>query len=83
MPQYRFDVVDGQGRIYRDDEGLDLPSAEAARKHALREARGVLAQEPAGVEDYSRWEIRVSDSSGGVIMTVRFADACGRGNGLD
>ena len=80
MPRFLFDVVNSTGHVYRDDEGLDLPSMDVAREHALREARGVIAQEPVGAVDYSRWEIRVSDDTGSLLMKVSFTEACSGGS---
>ncbi len=80
MPRFLFDVVNSTGHVYHDDEGLDLPSVDAAREHALREARGVMAQEPVGAVDYSHWEIWVSDESRRLLAKVNFSEACGGGS---
>jgi hypothetical protein len=36
MPRFFFDYRDGQGRLDRDDEGVEFPSLKAAYEDATR-----------------------------------------------
>ncbi len=74
MPPYYFDVIDGHG-IAEDEDGLDLPDAEAARAEALAGARGILADEvKTGRIDLS-WRIDVRDETHEFLFSVPFAEA--------
>ncbi len=74
MPPYYFDVIDGHG-IAEDEDGLDLPDAEAARAEALAGARGILADEvKTGRIDLS-WRIDVRDGTHEFLFSVPFAEA--------
>jgi hypothetical protein len=41
MPRYYFDLLDGND-LYPDDEGLELPSIEAARQEAAHSLADLL-----------------------------------------
>lgn len=74
MPQYFFDLHNDVDAI--DYEGLDLPDVQAARRHALGEARAMIQ---ASVADSGRIDLRhniqVRDETGAILHVIRFEDA--------
>jgi hypothetical protein len=74
MAQYFFDLHNDIDAI--DDEGVDLPDIEAAKAHALAEARTMIQ---ASVADTGRIDLRhhldIRDESGAVVHVMRFEDA--------
>lgn len=73
MPRFFFNVYDDVVAI--DEEGLDLPNAEAARLHAVAGARDLMAtQVKHGYLIRSHW-IDVVDAQGEMVLQVRFGDA--------
>jgi Domain of unknown function (DUF6894) len=75
MPRYYFNLEDGKRLL--DDEGLDLPDLDAARKEALRASNELLRAGPKG--DFwngSYWRMWVTDEPNGegrTIFTLRFS----------
>jgi hypothetical protein len=73
MPLYLFHVYNGQ--ISLDDEGRDLPDLEAARRHAILAARGLMRDGlEAGSINLSHF-IAIDDEAGERVLTVTFGDA--------
>lgn len=68
MPKYFFDFYDAQGGIV-DDEGVDLPSQDAARSEARQTvgeaARALMAKGADG-----RVMVRVRDQAGPVLTVT-------------
>jgi len=58
-----------------DNEGVELPSAEAAIAHAELEARQLAAEEVRGGRLVLDHRIDVAGTQGKVIATVMFRDA--------
>lgn len=60
----------------RDDEGRQLDDIEAARRHAVTEARHLMS---ADVKDRGEinlaHRIEVADETGGTVAVVRFGEA--------
>jgi hypothetical protein len=74
MPRYYLHMSDGNGFI-EDEEGIDLPDAEAARATALRCARDVMMGEVrSGTLDLTSF-IEVEDEQRKLLFTLTFADA--------
>jgi len=67
MPKYFFDFHDGQGAI-ADDEGIELPSLDAARSEA-RQTMGEAARSMAKGAD-ARIVVQVRDQSGPVLTVA-------------
>ena len=73
MPRYFFHIYDDI--IAHDDEGADLPNVAAARLHALRGARDLIAEQVRhGYFVRSHW-IEVVDEEGEAVLTLTFRDA--------
>ena len=73
MPRYFFHVYDDV--IAQDEEGVELPSIEAARLNALIGARDLIAEQVRrGYFVLSHW-IDVVDEQGAPVLTVAFRDA--------
>jgi hypothetical protein len=74
MPLFYLHVCNGNGFV-EDEEGQDLPNADAARAAAIRGARDIMA------EDIRRGEldpasfIEVEDSDHQHLFTLQFGDA--------
>ena len=73
MPRYYFDCL-GDHELVADDHGADLPSLTAAREHALRIARSVMAA-GSRTDDWSRWTVDVADEAGEPVLVVPFPEA--------
>jgi hypothetical protein len=71
MPRYFFHVMDGQVGI--DDEGTELPDADAARLEALKTAGSILAAgEANGMLAETPWNMTVVDESSRTVFTLAF-----------
>lgn len=74
MPRFYFHVRDDADSP--DEEGVELPDAEAARDYAAKSARELMCdtlKQEARITPHHR--IDIEDEQGGVIATVRFGDA--------
>ncbi len=72
MRHYYFNLTDGR-RLYPDPLGMCLLDADAARQHALEDARSLL--ESWMVRSPSPWRIEVRDDSDSLICSVSLAEA--------
>lgn len=73
MPRYFFHVSDGAG-FAEDEEGRELPSAEAARREAIDGAGDLMAAEVrAGALDLASF-IEVEDEAHNHLFTVTFEE---------
>ena len=74
MPQFFFHLYNDV--VTRDEEGLDLPGAEAALREARRGARSLAAEH---VMQHGRLVlhhfIEVEDANGETVAKVTFGDA--------
>jgi len=74
VPTYYFDLYNDMDVI--DDEGCDLPDLEAAKAHALAEARTMIeanVAETGKVDLTHRMDVR--NESGATVHSLRFEDA--------
>jgi hypothetical protein len=72
MPRYFFNVYDDA--VTLDDEGSELPTADAARDHAIKAARELACHEVLSGHLGLTHRIEVADQYGGEVATVRFKD---------
>ena len=73
MPHFFFNVYDDV--VAMDEEGLSLPSLDAARLQAVVEARALMAdQVTRGYLVRSHW-IDVLDEEGAIVLHLPFGDA--------
>ena len=71
MSVFHFHGVDGGEHPDRD--GRELPSADEARKEALRAAGAMLQEAASGRNDFDQsWEMRVTDAHGLVLFLLDF-----------
>lgn len=74
MPQYYFDLHNDMD--VADNEGKKLPDIEAARTHALEEARHMIA---ASTTEQGKIDLRhyitVRDEGGAEVHCIDFGDA--------
>jgi hypothetical protein len=70
MPQFYFDVTDGE--FVPDFEGVELAGLEAARAHAIDLAADLLNANAAKFWRGEEWFIEVKDDCGLVVLTLLF-----------
>ena len=71
MPRYYFDILDGDQQT-RDDEGLVLANAEAARREAIASLLDLARDElPEG--DHHAFEIKVRDTQDHYLLAAKLA----------
>ncbi|WP_441235272.1 DUF6894 family protein [Bradyrhizobium sp. 930_D9_N1_4] len=74
MPRYYFDLLDG-GVLAVDEEGLELPSLQAAQAEAAKSLADLARDavyDPAATLDKRDMAIEVRDATG-AVMQVKFA----------
>ena len=74
MPRYFFDLYNDM--VVQDDEGVELTDLEAAKKHAFKEARQMIA---ASVTEQGKIDLRhyvkIRDGLGDEVHCIDFEDA--------
>lgn len=70
MPKFHFNVHDGHD--YPDLEGMELPTMEAARKHAARYAGELLQSSPETFWQGGEWRMDATDAAGLVLFSLMF-----------
>lgn len=74
MTRCFFDLIDGLG-VTSDEEGRELPDPGEARRHAIREARAIMAAGLLdGMIDLSA-HIVVRTEQGEILLELRFDEA--------
>ena len=73
MPRFFFHVFDDAEAL--DEEGLELPCADAAMREALRSARSLAAEQVGHGRLCLHHLIKIEDESGAAVATVAFGDA--------
>lgn len=71
MQRYFFNLSDGR-RWYPDPEGVELNGRDAAREHALHDARSLLKSWMA--RSALPWRLVVHDSAGTVVCSLNLAE---------
>jgi hypothetical protein len=71
MPRFYFDVADGS-ESDRDDDGLEFPTLDAARKAAL-ETLGDIARDELPDGDRRDFSISIRDESGQALLKATLA----------
>lgn len=69
MPRYFFHVREGS-ELNRDQEGQELPNAEAARKEAVSTAREILGEKLLHGGSLNHRTIEIADETGHVVDVV-------------
>ena len=73
MPRFFFHVFDDV--VVRDDEGIELPDAEAARGAALAGARAMMCDQLMKGRLSLHHRIEVEDEDGADVLTLPFGEA--------
>lgn len=73
MPLFFFHIHDGFG--FKDEQGIDMADAAAARVAALAGARGMMSEQVKNGRLSLHHRIEVEDEHGGSILTLPFGDA--------
>lgn len=74
VPVYYFTVITRGGPIV-DEEGTELPSLEAARVEAIKDARSLMSAAVLDGRDISSRHVEIHDGNGAVLLSVAFTDA--------
>lgn len=73
MPRFFFHIHDDV--VLRDEEGIELADAEAARGAALDGARAMMCDQLRDGRLSLHHRIEVESEDGGPVLTLSFADA--------
>ena len=73
MPLFFFHIYDDA--VVRDEDGIELADAEAARSAALAGAHALMCDQMKTGRLNLRHRIEVEDESGVAILSLPFADA--------
>lgn len=74
MARFYFHLADADGCI-RDEAGIDLSGAEAAKLEAVKGARSIIAHDALSGELDLTGRIEVTDEHGAPVLTLPFAQA--------
>jgi hypothetical protein len=73
VPRFFFHIFDDV--VIRDDEGIELDDAEAARRTALAGARSLMCDQLAQGRLSLHHRIEVRDEMGDEVLNLAFGDA--------
>jgi hypothetical protein len=72
MPRYFFHFTDGRQQ-FTDSTGVELPSIEAMRQHAMQQIRELRDAIPSvKLQNWSHWKIVVVDNVGNTAYKIGF-----------
>ena len=86
MPRYVFNLRHrpGPAGLALDQEGEVLADVNAARAHALSEARQMSARDRLTmIRDWMDCAFEITDDAGTLLLTVPFSETVPRHDGLD
>jgi hypothetical protein len=72
--RYHFNIIKPSG-IVHDHEGTELPTLQAARAHAIKDARLLMSMAILEGRDVSGRNVEITDEEGEVLLVVPFRDA--------
>lgn len=78
MPHYYFHVREGAD-LSRDEEGQDLPNADAARREAISSSREILGEKLLHGGSLNHRTIEIADETGHVVDVVNSSDVLFKG----
>lgn len=78
MPRYYFHVREGSD-FSRDEEGQELPNAEAARREAINSSREILGEKLLHGGSLNHRTIEIADATGHVVDVVNSNDVLFKG----
>ena len=73
MPRFFFHIQDHA--LVRDDEGMELPDAEAARAEAMRGIRAMICDQVLQGRLALHHRVEIEDDTGAKVAALAFADA--------
>ena len=73
MPRYFFHIYDDI--VMKDDEGLELADAEAARDQALKGAREMMCEQMRQGRLSLHHRIEIEDEAGAIVLRLGFGEA--------
>jgi hypothetical protein len=73
MPHYYFHVREGS-TLNRDEEGQELPDAEAARQEAIAATREILGEKLLHGGSLNSRTIQIADETGHVVDEINLRD---------
>ena len=71
MPRFFINLTDSK-QFLADNEGLEFSDIDAARRHALQEARFLVGQDEGShrVTDWHGWRLEITDEADRVVLTI-------------
>ena len=81
MPHYYFHVREGAD-LSRDEEGQDLPNADAARREAINSSREILGEKLLHGGSLNHRTIEIADETGHVVDVINANDVLYQGGKL-
>ena len=73
MPRFYFHLADAVGRL-EDEEGMELPDAEAAWFQAVRSARELMRADFCLGSSWQERRVHIEDENGYPVQQVPFAE---------
>jgi hypothetical protein len=73
VPRFFFHIYDDV--VLKDEDGLELPDAEAARRTAVAGARAMMCDQLTKGRLSLHHRIEVEDEQGGPVLALAFGDA--------
>lgn len=70
MPRYFFNVHDGQSEY--DEEGVELPDLDHARREAIRLSGNIFDSEAKKIALGDEWRMEVTDEKGMILFRFDF-----------
>jgi hypothetical protein len=78
MPTFYFHIRDESGTVKKDEEGVDLTNASAARQQAIQTGHQFLDKEVSAVglqpDEVTRLSVEVQDDSGKITCTIPLSE---------
>jgi hypothetical protein len=78
MPNFYFHIREESGTVKKDEEGVELTDARAAKEHAQETGRQCLDKEVSSVglqpDEVTKLAVEVKDDSGKIICTVPLSE---------
>ena len=74
MPTFFFNIST-RTTIIRDEEGTELADLDAAKREAIKDARGMMSTAIREGTDISHRQIEICDADGNMLLKVPFSDA--------
>jgi hypothetical protein len=77
MPTFYFHICEPDGSLAKDDECMNLPDLESARKEAAASIRDLCVEAAKGSEVSAR-SIQIADDAGVVLAVIPFRNTANK-----